>query len=113
MKSYNNIQVLLETTLEQHGTDTTQLVYTSAVKAIEERDYLATGLLLEDISYYCSNDERYYVIAVDHINKLACLTDFYETDDFYITNDYVSEYNYVTHNGIMMPVFDKTNINKR
>jgi len=62
--------------------------YAEMIKSIKTREYLPVGIV-EDISYYTPNDENLgTIIAVDHTNKIAKETDFFEMDDIYTGSDY-------------------------
>ncbi len=72
-------------------------------KCVGSCDYFKVGKV-NGILYYSPNDESWgAIIAVDHKNKLAINTGFYEMDDMeYIDSDYAQ----VCHNGKLMCIFE-------
>ena len=70
---------------------------------IVSADYYECGLI-DGINYYTPNDEDWGgIIAVDHVNKKACYTGFYEMDDMEVPD---SDYAIVLHEGALMCRFE-------
>ena len=67
--------------------------YEKFMKDIYPTGYFSLGTV-EAIEYYGSGDEyEPFIVAVDHVRKIAVRTTFMEMDDFYVDSDYSYIYN--------------------